>query len=407
MNKRKLINDPIYGFIQFPYDILYDIIDHPYIQRLRRISQMGLSHLVYPGAVHTRFHHTLGALHLMTQAIQSLRSKGIEITEEEAIATSIGILLHDIGHGPFSHALEYELIQVSHEYVSIQFMKVLEEEYGAPITLAIEIFENRYPKHFLHQLISSQLDMDRLDYLSRDSFFTGVVEGVIGYDRIIKMLHVKHNELVVEEKGIHSVEKFLVARRIMYWQVYLHKTSVSAESLLTKWIRTVKNEVKNKNQDVIQKLSPRLLHFLEKDYGMEMIKKDKKLFIERFSQLDEQDIYYSIKNFLGNEKTLLGILSSGILNRKLFKVKAQNEPFSEEDILEIKSKLMKKNNLDINEIDNVILLKNESNISYSTKKESIKILSKKGEVIPLIEFSKNLIDTLLINKYFLCFPKIN
>ncbi len=407
MNKRKLINDPIYGFIKFPYDIIYDIIEHPYIQRLRRISQMGLSHLVYPGAVHSRFHHTLGALHLMTEAIDILRDKGIAITEEEAIATCISILLHDIGHGPFSHALEYELINISHEFISVQFMKELEKEYGKPVRLAIEIFENRYSKLFLHQLVSSQLDMDRLDYLSRDSFFTGVVEGKIGYKRIIKMLHVKDNELVVEEKGVHSIEKFLMARRIMYWQVYLHKTSVSAESMLIKWIRVLRKEVLSDNEDVKQKVSKRLLYFLERDFTMEMIKNERSEFIRRFAQLDEQDIYFSLKNFLGNENQLLNILSNGILNRKLFKVRVKNQAFTNEELNEVRSKLLNHKNLDINYIDDVILLKSESNTAYSTKKESIKILSKNNEVIPLIKFSENLIDTLLINKYFLCFPKIN
>ena len=368
---------------------------------------MGLSNLVYPGAVHTRFHHTLGALHLMTEAISSLRSKGIEITESEAIATCISILLHDIGHGPFSHALEYELINISHEYISIQFMKELAEEYGAPVELALEIFENRYPKFFLHQLVSSQLDMDRMDYLSRDSFFTGVVEGVIGYKRIIKMLHVKDNELVVEEKGLHSIEKFLVARRIMYWQVYLHKTSVAAESMLIKWIKEVKKEVKKGNEKIKKNISSRLLYFMEQEYGMERIKNERKEFIRRFSELDEQDIYFSIKNILGNENELLSILSNGILNRKLFRVLAKDQAFTNEEINEVKSKLLNNKSLDITYIDDVILLKTESNTAYSTKKESIKILTKNGEVIPLIKFSKNLIDTLLINKYFLCFPKIN
>jgi HD superfamily phosphohydrolase len=354
---------------------------------------MGLSHLVYPGAVHTRFHHTIGALYLMTQAISSLRNKGIDISEEEGLSTCIAILLHDIGHGPFSHALEYELINVSHEYISIQFMKILAEEFGEPVKLAIEIFENRYHKHFLHQLVSSQLDMDRLDYLSRDSFFTGVVEGVIGYDRIIKMLHVRNNELVVEEKGIHSVEKFLVARRIMYWQVYLHKTSVGAESILIKWVRKIKEEVKNKNEKVIKNISPRLLYFFENEFSIQGINNDKKRFIDHFSLLDEQDIYYSLKNFQGHENKLLAYLSSCIINRKLFKVREQDSEFTEEQISEVRSKLLINKNLNINKIEDVILFKNESNISYSTKKESIKILTKKEEVIPLIEFSKNLIDT--------------
>ena len=407
MSKRKLINDPIYGFIQFPDDILYDIIDHPYIQRLRRISQMGLSHLVYPGAVHTRFHHTLGALHLMTEAITSLRSKGVDISPTEATATCISILMHDIGHGPFSHALEYEIVNISHEEISILFMKVLEEEFGEPVRLALEIFENRYHKHDLHQLVSSQLDMDRMDYLSRDSFFTGVVEGRIGYDRIIKMLNVRNNELVVEEKGIHSVEKFLMARRIMYWQVYLHKTSVGAESILNKWVQEVKKEVVKKNKGVCKNLSPRLLYFFQNEFSMNRINSEKNEFVDHFSRLDEQDIYFSVKNFLGHENALLRFLSNSILNRRLFKVEVQDEPFSESQISEIKRKILKSKKLDITKIEDVILFKNESNISYSTKKESIKILTKKEEVIPLIEFSRNLIDIVLINKYFLCFPKIN
>jgi uncharacterized protein len=240
MVKKKIFNDPVYGFINVPYGIIFDLVEHPYFQRLRRIKQVSLTHYVYPGALHTRFHHALGALHLMSQAIDVLRSKGAQITDEEADAVSIAILLHDIGHGPFSHTLEHTLINVSHETLSLLFMQKLNEEFGGTLDLAIRIFRDDYPKKFLHQLVSSQLDMDRMDYLTRDSFFTGVYEGVIGYDRIIKMLSVHDGELVVEEKGIYSIEKFLIARRLMYWQVYLHKTVLSAELMLIRTMRRAK-----------------------------------------------------------------------------------------------------------------------------------------------------------------------
>ncbi len=407
MNNMKLFNDPIYGFIQFPYPILYEIIDHPYVQRLRRISQMGLSHYVYPGAVHTRFHHTIGALHLMTEAIRILRSKGVEISDDEAIAASIAILMHDIGHGPFSHALEGEIIHVSHEFLSIQFMEDLKSNFGKHIELALDIFQNKHQKLFLHQLVSSQLDMDRMDYLSRDSFFTGVVEGVIGYDRIIKMLNVRNNELVVEEKGIHSVEMFLMARRLMYWQVYLHKTSVSVENMLRKVIRRLKQLLESDDSDYYSSLlSPSLSFFLCNAITADTLRSQKTDIIEKFSKLDETDIYYSLKNLSECTDEVLRFYSSSILTRRIFKVEHHDEPITVEQIEAIKSKLLKTKTVTMNIIDDVILLSEESNISYNTKKETIKILTKKNEVIPITEFSFNLIDTRLINKFFLCYPKI-
>ncbi len=407
MNNMKLFNDPIYGFIQFPYPILYEIIDHPYVQRLRRISQMGLSHYVYPGAVHTRFHHTIGALHLMTEAIRILRSKGVEISDDEAIAASIAILMHDIGHGPFSHALEGEIIHVSHEFLSIQFMEDLKSNFGKHIELALDIFQNKHQKLFLHQLVSSQLDMDRMDYLSRDSFFTGVVEGVIGYDRIIKMLNVRNNELVVEEKGIHSVEMFLMARRLMYWQVYLHKTSVSVENMLRKVIRRLKQLLESDDSDYYSSLlSPSLSFFLCNAITADTLRSQKTDIIEKFSKLDETDIYYSLKNLSECTDEVLRFYSSSILNRRIFKVEHHDEPITIEQIEAIKSKLLKTKTVNMNIIEDVILLSEESNISYNTKKETIKILTKKNEVIPITEFSFNLIDTRLINKFFLCYPKI-
>ncbi len=407
MNNMKLFNDPIYGFIQFPYPILYEIIDHPYVQRLRRISQMGLSHYVYPGAVHTRFHHTIGALHLMTEAIRILRSKGVEISDDEAIAASIAILMHDIGHGPFSHALEGEIIHVSHEFLSIQFMEDLKSNFGKHIELALDIFQNKHQKLFLHQLVSSQLDMDRMDYLSRDSFFTGVVEGVIGYDRIIKMLNVRNNELVVEEKGIHSVEMFLMARRLMYWQVYLHKTSVSVENMLRKVIRRLKQLLESDDSDYYSSLlSPSLSFFLCNAITADTLRSQKTDIIEKFSKLDETDIYYSLKNLSECTDEVLRFYSSSILNRRIFKVEHHDEPITIEQIEAIKSKLLKTKTVTMNIIEDVILLSEESNISYNTKKETIKILTKKNEVIPITQFSFNLIDTRLINKFFLCYPKI-
>ena len=407
MNNMKLFNDPIYGFIQFPYPILYEIIDHPYVQRLRRISQMGLSHYVYPGAVHTRFHHTIGALHLMTEAIRILRSKGAEIRDDEAIAASIAILMHDIGHGPFSHALEGEIIHVSHEFLSIQFMEDLKSNFGKHIELALDIFQNKHRKLFLHQLVSSQLDMDRMDYLSRDSFFTGVVEGVIGYDRIIKMLNVRNNELVVEEKGIHSVEMFLMARRLMYWQVYLHKTSVSVENMLRKVIRRLKQLLESDDSDYYSSLlSPSLSFFLCNAITADTLRSQKTDIIEKFSKLDETDIYYSLKNLSECTDEVLRFYSSSILTRRIFKVEHHDEPITIEQIEAIKSKLLKTKTVNMNIIEDVILLSEESNISYNTKKETIKILTKKNEVIPITEFSFNLIDTRLINKFFLCYPKI-
>lgn len=407
MSKLKLINDPIYGFIQFPYEILYEIIDHPYVQRLRRISQMGLSHYVYPGAVHTRFHHTLGALHLMTSAIQCLRSKGVEITDEEALGASIAILMHDIGHGPFSHALEHEIVHVSHEFLSIQFMKKLEEKFGAPVTMALSIFQNTHQKHFLHQLVSSQLDMDRLDYLSRDSFFTGVVEGVVGYDRIIKMLDVRNNELVVEEKGIHSVEMFLIARRMMYWQVYLHKTSVSVENMLKKVIRRLRELLQtDQKEQIITYLPEELAYFLTNKLTTKSFLNEKNDVLNRFSMLDETDIYYSLKKLKKISDPILSYLSSCILDRKIFNVKFQSEPFSLEQINEIKSNLLTTKDVNIKYFDDLILLSEESNISYNTKKESIKILTKSEEVIQINKYFQNLTDTRLFNRYFLCYPKI-
>jgi HD superfamily phosphohydrolase len=295
MNKKKIVNDPVYGFITIPYNIVFDLVEHPYFQRLRRIKQVSLTHYVYPGALHTRFHHALGALHLMGQSIEVLRSKGVEISEKEAKAASIAILLHDIGHGPFSHTLENTLINVHHEELSLLFMESLNEQFKNKLELAIQIFKNEYHKKFLHQLISGQLDMDRMDYLNRDSFFTGVHEGVIGYDRIIKMLAVHKGELVVEEKGIYSIEKFLIARRLMYWQVYLHKTVLGVEQMLIRAWQRAKDLA---SQGASFEISKSLRFFLFNDIKSEDFVRDREELIGHFAKLDDYDIVSSLKYFI-------------------------------------------------------------------------------------------------------------
>lgn len=317
MNKIKIINDPVYGFVKIPFEILFEIIEHRYFQRLRRINQLGLTHLVYPGALHTRFHHALGALHLMTQALDTLKLKGIEITEKEYEATCIAILLHDIGHGPFSHTLEGLLISgVHHEELTRHFMKVLNQEFEGKLTLAIQIFEGNYPKIFLHQLISSQLDIDRLDYLRRDSFYTGVYEGTIGSDRIINMLNVYENELVVEAKGIYSIEKFLLARRFMYRQVYLHKTVLSAEQLLINIIKRAK-EVLNEKEELF--LTQDLSYFMNNEITGTQIATNPEV-LDKFAALDDSDITSCIKAWVHHKDFILSTLSKNLINRVLYKV---------------------------------------------------------------------------------------
>lgn len=401
MNKMKIFNDPVYGFINFPFEILYDLIDHRYFQRLRRISQLGLSHYVYPGALHTRFHHALGATHLMCTAIEVLRSKGVEISGEEAEAVSIAILLHDIGHGPFSHALEHKIIKVSHEYLSLKFMQKLNEEFNGRLTIAIKIFTGEYPKKFLHQLVSSQLDMDRMDYLNRDSFFTGVAEGVIGYDRIIKMLAVHNDKIVVEEKGIHSIEKFLMARRIMYWQVYLHKTVLSAEQMLIKVFRILQASQKLSDYQ----FSPALHYFLQNDLDKAGFETSLDTNLERYSMLDDFDIFQALKQCQTHKETKEGIFATNILNRKIFKIELSSDRAKlsrKADILEKLSRLSKYKNI---ELKDFILEGSESNQSYNQEGEEILILYKSGEVRPVSEVSANYVDTQIINKFFICYPK--
>ena len=324
----------MYGFITLPYEIIYDLIEHTYFQRLRRIRQLGLTTMVYPGAYHTRFHHALGAMHLVTEAIATLRSKGVEITEEESKGVTVAILLHDIGHGPFSHALENTIVQgTGHEELSMLFMNRLNDEFNGQLTTAIAIFKDEYPKRFLHQLISSQLDVDRLDYLTRDSFYTGVNEGVVGVERIIKMLNVKDDNIVVEAKGIYSIEKFLIARHIMYWQVYLHKTVIAAEFLLIKALKRAKELARNK---VELFCTPAFKMFLYNDFTSNDFEKNPEL-LNQFGQLDDYDILTSIKVWQHHEDAILSTLCSYLINRKLYKVELSAEKIDTSYIKQLQS----------------------------------------------------------------------
>ena len=404
-NKRKIFNDPIYGFVTIPYDIIYDIIEHPYFQRLRRIRQLGLTSMVYPGAYHTRFHHAIGAMHLAMEAMEVLKFKGHHISEEEQKAVAIAVLVHDIGHGPFSHALEHTMVDgISHEEISVLFMEKLNQMFNQKLSLAIKIFKNDYPKSFLHQLISSQLDVDRLDYLNRDSFYTGVSEGVIGVERIIKLLNVKNDQLVVDEKGVYSIEKFIVARRIMYWQVYLHKTVLAAEFLLIK-ILTRAKELAMQNTQLF--CTPALQHFLynklnDKDFA------NNPLHLETFALLDDYDILTSIKVWTNHEDVVLSMLCNMMINRKLYRVEISKTPFSDEKIESYKNNFISQNNLSYAEKDYFVFTDVIENNAYNPKKDSIQILYKNGHTTDIGIASDQLnISSLSIpvKKYFLCYPK--
>ncbi len=403
-NKKKLVNDPVYGFISIPDEIIFDLIEHPYIQRLRRIMQLGLSHLVYPGALHTRFHHVLGAMHLMSQAITTIRRKGFEITPDEERAVLIAILLHDIGHGPFSHALEYDIVcGVNHETISSFFIDRLSTSYGDDLQRALLIFNNNYPKPFLHQLVSSQLDMDRLDYLNRDSFYTGVSEGVIGSDRLIEMLSVYQGSLVLEEKGIYSIEKFIVARRLMYWQVYLHKTVVAAEYMLINALRRAKQLVKA-GETIFA--SPSLLFFLSNDVKNSDFEKNPEV-LDHFARLDDYDILGALKVWQFHPDRTLSFLSYGLVNRLLFKIEISKEPFTDERIQTERDEVKKRLNLNDAEVSFFIYSDVLTNNAYNQNKQQINLLMKNGEVLDLSQASDNLNISALANpveKYFLCYP---
>ncbi|WP_026765025.1 HD domain-containing protein [Sediminibacterium salmoneum] len=397
--KRKIINDPVYGFITINHPLIFSIIGHPFYQRLRRIQQMAMAQLVYPGAVHTRLHHSLGAYHLMCNVITELRNKDIEITKEEEIAVKAAILLHDIGHGPFSHALEHELVQgVHHEDLSLQIMQQMNNEFNGQLTLAIDIFTNQYHKPFLHQLISGQLDVDRMDYLSRDSFFSGVSEGVIGYDRILKMLTVHNGQLMIEEKGIYSVEKFLVARRQMYWQVYLHKTVLSAEKMLVKIIQRVRAIYPSYKNELAT--GSEIDYFLG-EFSLPMTKAS----IKRFCLMDDFDVISAIKKWSNHSDKVLSILCTRLLNREIYKTTIQSTPFDEIFIAEKQSETMKKFGVSKEEAAYLCFTGIASNTTYQSKEEKINILYKDGSVKDITEVDNSMIQQNLssqVKKFYIC-----
>lgn len=404
-SKLKIINDPIYGFITIPSPLIFDIIEHPYFQRLRRISQMGLSYLVYPGAHHTRFHHALGCIHLMDKAIKVLRFKDVEISEDEEEALLIAILLHDIGHGSFSHALEHSLVKgVSHEAISLKFMHQLNTEFDGQLSLAIEIFTDKYPRKFLCQLLSSQLDMDRLDYLRRDSFYTGVAEGNVNSERLISMLNVKNDQIVIEEKGIYSVEKFLVARRLMYWQVYLHKTGLCAEQVLRKTIQRAKFLIQS-GTPVFG--SDALLFFLKNDISLGDFDKNA---LETFAKLDDFDVIYAIKMWMQADDVVLKKLAHMLINRQLPKIKLKDQPINEATHRAKLEKFMHDNNMTAKEADYFVFTGEANNLAYTTSDQPIKILYKNGKLKDVSKASDQFNLKALskvVTKYYLCDPKIN
>ena len=401
----KIINDPIYGFIRISNKIILDLINHKYFQRLRRISQLGLSYLVYPGAHHTRFQHAIGSMFLTQKALTTLRLKGHIITDEEYEGTSIAVLLHDIGHGPFSHALENSIAdKISHEKMSVLFMKKLNLEFDKKLSIAIKIFQNKYPKKFLHQLVSSQLDMDRIDYLNRDSFYSGVQEGIVGADRIINMLNLVNDELVIESKGIYSVEKFLIARRLMYWQVYLHKTVISAENMLIKVLKRAK-KLTQKGESIFAPTS--LKFFLNSNNNLIDFKKNEKIF-NAFVNLDDNDIVTAIKEWQYNEDKVLSLLSRKIINRNLLKIRLSDKPFDLDMINKLQKNIMEKFNLNLEESKYLIFSDYISNSAYEKDNTSIKVLFKNGSTKDILLASDQLNLQALSNKvikYFLCFSE--
>ena len=404
MKSQKILNDPVYGFITIPSELIFAIIDHPYFQRLRRIRQLGLTDFVYPGALHTRFHHALGAMHLMSITLDNLRIKGTDISEAEYEAALIAILLHDIGHGPFSHALEYSLLRgIPHEELSLLTIELLNEEFAGQLTLALRIFKNQYPKKFLHQLVSSQLDIDRLDYLQRDCFFTGVSEGTIGADRIIKMMAVKDDQLVIEEKGIYSIENFLSARRLMYWQVYLHKTTVSAEKMLINLIQRAKKLAQDGRTFFV---TEEMAYFMSQEVSLADFKADSSL-LKKFLQLDDFDIWGAIKLWKNDTDYVLRNISQMFLTRKLFKINLVNEPFSSEEIEHLRTKAQKKLSVPDEDLGYFFSTGTISNYGY-LEKDRISILTKKGEVVDVAtaaDLPNIKIMSKMVEKHYVCVAK--
>jgi HD superfamily phosphohydrolase len=401
-NKLKIFNDPIYGFITIPNTLIYDLIQHPYFQRLRRISQMGMSYLVYPGAHHTRFHHALGAMHMMQKAVEVLRFKGVLISKEEENALLIAILLHDIGHGPFSHAMEHSIVAVHHEEISLLFMQQLNKEFDGKLDLAIKVFKGEYHRKFMLQLISSQLDMDRMDYLKRDSFYSGVAEGNINSDRLIQMLNVVDDVLVMEEKGIYSIEKFLMARRLMYWQAYLHKTSLVAELTLTKTLKRAK-ELLHKGIEI--ESSKPFQFFMKNQITIDTFSQDD---LNMFAQLDDYDIVSALKAWQYHDDFILSSLSKMIINRDLPKIKLSSDKFPKEELTNYIATFSKQNNISHSDAEFFIFKGKIKNQAYSKEAEPIRILKKDRTIEDVVEASDQLNLKALskpVTKYFICFPK--
>ncbi len=403
--KLKIINDPVYGFITLPTPLLFKLIEHPYFQRLRRIKQLGMTHLVYPGAMHTRFQHSLGAMHIMSEAISALKLKGHDITDHETESVMIAILLHDIGHGPFSHALEHSIVEnIHHEEISLQFFNALNEQYEGRLDTAISIFTNSYPKTFLHQLVSGQLDMDRLDYLQRDSFYCGVAEGTVNTDRIIKMLNIHEGNIVVDSKGIYSLEKFIVARRLMYWQVYLHKTVIAAESLLIRILRRAREIYMNGGKLFC---SPSLEFFLRAAVGKDEFIANPEI-LKHFSRIDDFDVFTAIKVWSQHEDKILSELCRSLANRVLFRIEMQKEPFPGEYVEMIRQNVVTGMGLEENQSGYFVFTDQTSSYAYDPFGETIGILLKDGRVVDFTQASEEFELTVLtrpVTKHLLGYPK--
>ena len=403
MNKLKILNDPIYGFITIPNSLIFDLIQHKYFQRLRRITQMGMSHLVYPGAHHTRFHHAIGCVYLMQKAVNVLRYKGVTISRAEEEALYIAILLHDIGHGPFSHAMEHSIVNgISHEQISLLFMERLNEEFNGSLTLAINIFKGEYERSFMCELISSQLDIDRADYLKRDSFYTGVAEGNVNSERLITMLNVVDDNLVVEEKGIYSVEKFIIARRFMYWQVYLHKTGLVAEQLLMLVLSRAKALT---DAGINLQASNALKYFLKNNIAIETFTNET---LDIFYELDDYDIVAAMKQWKNHDDFVLSNLCQMIINRTLLKIKIKNKPIKSKDLDKHIEKLRVRHNISESEAKYFVFSGEIYNQAYQTKKQNINILYKSGKIQDIVKASDHLNLKALskpVTKYYICYPK--
>jgi HD superfamily phosphohydrolase len=404
LNKRKIINDPVYGFISISSDLLYDLVDHPYFQRLRRIKQLGLADIVYPGALHTRFHHALGAMHLMSQALKALQEKGHMIWEPELEAAQAAILLHDLGHGPFSHVLESVLLTgVAHETITLVMMKDLNRQMNGRLDIAIQMFEGTYPRRFFHQMISSQLDMDRMDYLNRDSFYTGVIEGSIGADRLIKMLDISKDQLVVEEKGLLSIENFLHARRLMYWQVYLHKTLLSAQAMLTQILRRAR-ELSVAGEKLFA--TPDFARFLQNQYSLSDFDAQPDL-LRAFNGLDDNDVWASVKGWKSHPDPVLSTLCEMLLDRNLFKISFYDAKPGEEILLPLRKQLLD-NGIAENQLSYFMVDGETTNWAYAKEQDPIRVKMKNGDLLDIADASDiPTIEALtkIVRKYYVCWGK--